>query len=76
MLDSRTPLYHWDTGTINSQHYRDEILEAYARSLNPNSIEYVWDGLGKAVSQRSFPPRTHQASKDQLLEKMGFVATN
>ncbi|GFT71287.1 hypothetical protein TNCV_3002651 [Trichonephila clavipes] len=34
-----------------------------------NSIEYVWDGLGKALYQRSSSPRTLEELKVPLLEK-------
>ncbi|GFV68482.1 hypothetical protein TNCV_3129381 [Trichonephila clavipes] len=31
MLGNCTPLYVLDAGTVNSQRYRDDILEAYVR---------------------------------------------
>ncbi|GFY25103.1 hypothetical protein TNCV_2692941 [Trichonephila clavipes] len=31
MLGSRTPLFVFDASTVNSQRYREEILEAYGR---------------------------------------------
>ncbi|GFV45810.1 hypothetical protein TNCV_2321701 [Trichonephila clavipes] len=34
LLSSRTPLYVFDMCTVNSQHFKDQILEAYVRSHN------------------------------------------
>ncbi|GFT75062.1 transposable element Tc1 transposase [Trichonephila clavipes] len=43
-------------------------MDCPSRSPDHNSIEYVWDGLGKAISQGSSPPRTSQELKISLLE--------
>ncbi|GFS53916.1 hypothetical protein TNCV_3761461 [Trichonephila clavipes] len=44
-------------------------MDLSSRFLDRNSIEYVWDGLGKAISHRSYPPSTPQELKVTLWEK-------
>ncbi|GFX61302.1 hypothetical protein TNCV_1171411 [Trichonephila clavipes] len=39
MLDSRSQLYVFDAGTVNSQHYKDEILEACERLIRGNDAK-------------------------------------
>ncbi|GFT85177.1 hypothetical protein TNCV_496371 [Trichonephila clavipes] len=34
------------------------LVCGFIMSPDHNSIEHVWDDLGKAISQSSFPPRT------------------
>ncbi|GFV73862.1 hypothetical protein TNCV_2625651 [Trichonephila clavipes] len=69
MLGSRTPQYVFHEGTVNSQYYRDDNPDVYVRSgyssyglrlevSRSQPIEYVWDGLEKAISQRSSTLRT------------------
>ncbi|GFX79510.1 hypothetical protein TNCV_824991 [Trichonephila clavipes] len=42
-------------------------------SPHHNSIEYVCDGLGKAISQRRFSPRILQELKALRLEKWALL---
>ncbi|GFW79988.1 hypothetical protein TNCV_983971 [Trichonephila clavipes] len=62
---------------VEEFHEEEDIrhIDRSSRFLDHNSIEYVWDGLGKAISQRSSPPSTHlpQELKVLLLEKRALL---
>ncbi|GFX96505.1 hypothetical protein TNCV_1441791 [Trichonephila clavipes] len=51
-------------------------MDCPSMSPDPNSIEYVWDGLGKILSQPSSLPRNPPPAenKSSVLGRMGFVA--
>ncbi|GFX33964.1 hypothetical protein TNCV_911671 [Trichonephila clavipes] len=44
MVDSRISLYVFDVGTVNSQWYRNDILEAYVRKSGKKKLS-LQDGL-------------------------------
>ncbi|GFT25867.1 DDE_3 domain-containing protein [Trichonephila clavipes] len=64
MINGRTRLHVVANGTMTGQRYIDEVLlphvrlfrGAVARSPDLNSIENVWDALGRQVAGRNYPP--------------------
>ncbi|GFT33635.1 transposable element Tcb2 transposase [Trichonephila clavipes] len=98
IMDGRTDLHFFDTGSVTAQRYRDEVLEPYVHLLRGavgpdfifmddnapchravliddfleteniqrmswpenssdlNSIEHVWDMLGRQIAAISHPP--------------------
>ncbi|GFT87731.1 DDE_3 domain-containing protein [Trichonephila clavipes] len=83
MLDGRTPLYIFDTGSIAAQRYKDQVLKPHvklfrgaidqANSPDLNSIAYVWDALGLAIAQLQYPPNMFQMLKSALIEEWGLL---
>ncbi|GFU49166.1 hypothetical protein TNCV_2674691 [Trichonephila clavipes] len=61
MLGSRTPLYVFDVGTVNSQRYRDKILEAFwLEHRTPDR---------KAWARCPMPPNTLRVHTENVLIK-------
>ncbi|GFW55024.1 hypothetical protein TNCV_2786391 [Trichonephila clavipes] len=76
VLGSCICLYVFHLGIVSRQCYEDEIVESYVRvfwvlwRFSDNiSIEYVWDDLGKAISQRKSLPKAPKELKVPFLEK-------
>ncbi|GFU72422.1 transposable element Tcb2 transposase [Trichonephila clavipes] len=74
MIDGRTPLHVFRSGSVTGQIYRDEVLDPYripwpANSPDLNPIENLWDYLGRAIARRHPPPRDVNGLKTALLEE-------
>ncbi|GFW55066.1 transposable element Tcb2 transposase [Trichonephila clavipes] len=60
MINGRTRLHVVASGTMTGQRYIDEVLLPHVRlfrgAVDLNSIENVWDALGRQVAGRNYPP--------------------
>ncbi|GFW70471.1 hypothetical protein TNCV_4915911 [Trichonephila clavipes] len=62
------------TDSSNYNAIKPRLKSRYTiKSPDHNSIEYVWDCLGKAISQRRCPPRTPKELKVPLLGKWALL---
>ncbi|GFX12803.1 transposable element Tcb1 transposase [Trichonephila clavipes] len=92
MINGRTRLQVVAYGTMTGQRYIDEVLLPHVRlfhgAVDLNSIENVWDALGRQVAGRNYPPtdkntlipafteewdKLPQQLLDNVVQSMGFV---
>ncbi|GFT19908.1 transposable element Tcb2 transposase [Trichonephila clavipes] len=74
MIDGRTPLHVFRSGSVTGQIYRDEVLDPYpANSPDLNPIENLWDYLGRAIARRHPPPKDVNGLKTALLEEWSLI---